>query len=369
MTTAGNIFFRRIGFEELAERSLQLPIVHLAIHRTFMGIATTLICTGIMMVVAFQSKGWFRVIFVVSTVVVFGCYFVFVAANNRFKLVILELCMAATFLYIFPNLRSKSKLRTVLWFFLIGAFVVYSLKVAENIREEIYINGCVDVRVLNPFETAATLQTKEPSGLCYEAFASVRVSAIEDGMSQAWQDRLNGLGLMADITLPALSQGWGWGHFWKDSILLYYYYFVDYQKYVAVKYELKTNSKVRIAAQYLGTQIKDSSSFVLTDAYANFSIVGFLLAAAIVGGLLGASQGLLKGADNLGLLVIAIFLAERVLYAEKELITLVLDCFKFSPLVLASAALLWGIPVRGSKWHAEQRIAAEEGSPSVHGQP
>ncbi|HEX2652492.1 MAG TPA: hypothetical protein VHN11_02430, partial [Xanthobacteraceae bacterium] len=60
---------------------------------------------------------------------------------------------------------------------------------------------------------------------------------------------------------------------------------------------------------------------------------------------------------NVGLVVLALFVLERVLYAEKEFITLVLDLIKFSPVVLISAALLWGVGIDRHKT-ADHRDAA-----------
>ena len=162
---------------------------------------------------------------------------------------------------------------------------------------------------------------------------------------------------MADITGPAATKGWGMGRFWSNSVLLYYYYFFDREKYLSIKTGLATNPKVYEVNYYLGEKIKDRESSVLSDIYGNFSFPGILFAGVFVGCLIGFSQKVLLRSRNVGLVVLALFVLERVLYAEKEFITLVLDLIKFSPVVLISAALLWGVGIDRHKT-ADHRDAA-----------
>ena len=150
---------------------------------------------------------------------------------------------------------------------------------------------------------------------------------------------------MAKITGPAERMGWGWGRFWFDPAMLYVYYFTDRPAYEAMKAELRTNPKVYIAKYYLGEDIADTPSIILTDIYANFGVLGFPLAAVIVGLVLGWAGKALVSANRVGQLVLALFLLEKTLYMEKEFFGFVVDLLKFSPAVLLSAALLWSVPL------------------------
>jgi len=389
VSISNDLFFRRIGFEGLVRNSLAMPLADRAIHRTFMEVAVTVVCAGLAVLLSsirFGSSRW-----IVCAALWLGTllpYFAFVLINNRFQLGILELCLVLTVLYIRPGLLGGFLPFSALIACLI-IFTWFSIRVAENIRQEIYLTGCIDVRALNPFETAYHLYDAHVAqGVCRGvSFKKAQIKdlvkegeskekskgttgksvvdhyhealrlAIDSEVKRPLVERLNGLALMADITGPAATKGWGMGRFWSNSVLLYYYYFFDREKYLSIKTGLATNPKVYEVNYYLGEKIKDRESSVLSDIYGNFSFPGILFAGVFVGCLIGFSQKVLLRSRNVGLVVLALFVLERVLYAEKEFITLVLDLIKFSPVVLISAALLWGVGIDRHKT-ADHRDAA-----------
>jgi len=85
VTVKGGLFFRRIGFSALVERSIALPIYELIIHRSFMEVATTIFCTIITIAAATPLLRSVRLVLVGIFILVVGSYFSFVLLNNRFQ--------------------------------------------------------------------------------------------------------------------------------------------------------------------------------------------------------------------------------------------------------------------------------------------
>jgi hypothetical protein len=387
VTSEGGLFFRRIGFSALVERSIAMPIYDLVIHRSFMEVATTLFCTIIALATAAPLLRSVRLTLAGTLLLAFGSYFSFVLLNNRFQSAILLLELLIALLY-FVGADSKDK-RSVL----VGAVVLisvvslYSFRVTNNIRDQIYIFGCIDATVANPFQSYLDIFVraqnldgrcdgvrvsvgenmlemsehlagsgrldKQKTGAAYsaekQAYDSISAETkemLKGAIERPWIQRLNALKLLAEITKPAFDQGFGWGRFWTKSTALYVYYFTDKEQYFQIKRDLKTNPKVLIAEAYLREKIDDTPSTILTDLYANFSFLGFLVGGVFMGVALAFIDACLRRSLTIGPVVLAFFLLEKSLYAEKEFLTLLIDLVKFAPVPLAAAFLLWKVPIR-----------------------
>jgi len=97
--------------------------------------------------------------------------------------------------------------------------------------------------------------------------------------------------------------------------------------------------------EMLKEEIDDTPSTILTDLYGNFSLLGYILGGIFMGMLLAFIDASLRSL-SVGPIVLAFFLLEKSLYAEKEFLIFFMDIIKFSPVPLLAALLLTNIPVR-----------------------
>jgi hypothetical protein len=171
-------------------------------------------------------------------------------------------------------------------------------------------------------------------------------AVLDKELDRPWVQRLDALKLSAEITKPAFEQGFGWGKFWFKPIALNVYYFTDRNKYYAIKRDLQTNAKVLVSDTYLHKKIDDTPSMILSDLYANFSFLGFVLGGIFMGVILAFIDASLMRSMTVGPVIIGLFLLEKSLYSEKEFITLLIDLVKFAPVPLMAAVLLWDVPLR-----------------------
>jgi hypothetical protein len=374
VTSQAGLFFRRIGFSALVERSLDMPIYDLAIHRSFMETTTTLLCVAIALIAAARLRGAVRVMLVVVAALTFAAYFSFTLLNNRFQSIILLLEITIALVYM-VGYATKERQRVLIGaLVLISLVAAYSFRATSNIRDQIYIFGCIDTNVLNPFQGYIQLfeRAKRLNGSCdgihvhlaqYVLGDFVKPDAVKNesktsGLSAStkavldkeldrpWTQRLDAFKLSAEITKPAFEQGYGWGRFWFKPIALYVYYFTNRDEYYAIKRNLQTNPKVMISDTYLHKQIDDTPSMILSDLYANFSLLGFLIGGLFMGAVLAFVDASLMRSLTMGPIVIGFFLLEKSLYGEKEFITLLIDLVKFVPVPLIAAGLLWNVPLR-----------------------
>jgi len=370
VTLKNGLFFRRVGFEGLVERSLAMPGYQLVIHRSFMENATTLLCVTILLLITGRLRPYVRIYAIVAWILTFALYSSFVVANNRFQSAILFFGLSIALSYAW-NAANWRKSYLVVAIAAVVAFSAYSFRVTQNMRDEISIAGCVNPTVLDPtlsamdiYKRAAADPNLCKNGVLTDIMAQIQAGAkngtapaagmnpdetakrVLDSEERPWDQRLNSLGLISAIIRPAFSTGFGYGTFWIKPLSLYYYYVMDRDKYLEIKKQLRTNPKVYIANHYLDKQIADTPSSILTDAFANFSFVGFILAGVLMGTALGWTDAILRSATSAGATVLAFFLMEKLLYTEKEMLTLVVDLMKFSPVPIVSAALLWRVQLR-----------------------
>jgi len=375
-TIENDLFFRRIGFERLVERSLAMPFYALAIHRSFSENATSLLCVLTAILFTVRARPVLRLYTMAVLLPVAALYFTFVLFNNRFQSAILVLCLCITAGY-----SVRLSIRTVRYALIamlaVAILVAYGFTVTKQIRNQKDILGCISLSVLNPFEPPMEVYLRgrdnpdicggpDPSTIIEmikkrvrnptdpevnpslshdEAELALAKKILTQGIVRPWDSRLNSLALLVDITRPAIRTGFGYGSFWIGPLSLYYYVFTDRGKYREIKQSLRTNPKVYIASRYLGTTIADTPSSILTDAYANFFLAGFILAGVLIGTALGWIDAVLGRTTRLGAFMLGAYLLERSLYIEKEMLTFVVDTIKFGIIPLISAVLLWRVRI------------------------
>jgi hypothetical protein len=168
VTSQADLFFRRIGFSALVERSLDMPIYNLAIHRSFMETATTLLCVAISLVAATKLCGIVRIALVAVAALTYAAYFSFTLLNNRFQSIILLLEITIALVYMVGYATKKGRRILVSALILISVVAAYSFRATINIRDQIYIFGCIDANVLNPFQGYIELfeRAKRLNGKC-----------------------------------------------------------------------------------------------------------------------------------------------------------------------------------------------------------
>jgi hypothetical protein len=146
--------------------------------------------------------------------------------------------------------------------------------------------------------------------------------------------RLDGIELMAKITRPALEDGFLLGEAWLQPLKVYYFLIFDPKKAIEIKLELKTNPKVFIASRYLGDEIADAPSSMLTDIYGNYFVFAFPIVAVFLATVLGFITKQIFRPKSYRHLYLAIYLLPFIFKFEKEFLTFILNICKFSPVLI-----------------------------------
>jgi len=95
-----------------------------------------------------------------------------------------------------------------------------------------------------------------------------------------------------------------------------------------------TNAKTFMLLRYAGLALPDYYACMLTDAYGNFGRAGFVLVAAVLGGLAAFVGWGLGTAASPALALLACFWAVRALPFEQEFVSLLTSWVKLLPVLV-----------------------------------
>lgn len=316
VATSQGIFFMRIGYGEAVSALLNLSLPEFVAYRLFALAGAFLICVLIASLLIERRTGSVRrhrKLVTALTVGVCGVFLLYEAFNSRLFIVMALLFIAAVFMLI-GGWRPRS-----LTGVLVGSVLVlaawYGYHIALNARN-VLGTGSFRSAIFNPF-----------------------LSWDVPDEANDWRFRLNGIDLMARITPAARREGFAMGAAWKGFAVILIGQVtlgsvVSSSEVADYKADFAGSPKKYLMDRYLGLDLVDYSSCLLTDLYGNFGLVGFPVGAVVVSVLCAfVRRGMNVCASPL-LLIVALYITFHLLSFEQEFAVLVSSCVNTLPAFL-----------------------------------
>jgi hypothetical protein len=304
------LLYRRIG-EEVSSIQLSMNIVEFALYRAFIELGPFIIAVQFLLLRTqtdmsprLRRWGWFGL--TLTTLLFMG----YAIVNTR-----LTALMILAILYALVNVTSDSHrrlgLNAVLGTAVLAVAGLYALRVVVNVR--LSVARGEGVFALQNFLPVAT-----------------REGQLDDTLR--W--RLNGVDLIAIIADNVEAQGPALGTAWAVPFVLSLDPIIRTPFTVEAKRANLTSAKTWLLLRYGGVSKTDYYSCMLSDAYGNFSVYGFLLAALALGPIIAVSTAALRWSAAPAGLVFAAFAITRALPFEQEFESILFGWYKLVPFVL-----------------------------------
>jgi len=318
-----DLLFRKIG-DALAPAQLAVPMGQFVLYRSFIEGAPLVF--GVMLVDYFAAKQFqsrqLQLILLAGLFVVGLIYCWFLLLNSRLGTVRFALIVFGLALY----WRSAARTVTRIPFAQLAALVLvlwYCLTVIEAVRHK-YVPGEPELRwaYFNPLYSYGESQETRTS------------------------TRLNGIDFMAQMTPAARADGFARGKAWAVPVFLTFGQFFASDVAEQYKLSLMTNAKSYLMVRYTPIVSSDPFSCMLTDAYGNFGLLGFVMVAITLAVLYAVGSAALATPRSAGGLVLGLFALTHGFFFEQEFILLLTGWVKVLP-VLAAILLVNPLRVRG----------------------
>jgi hypothetical protein len=317
------LLYRRIS-EELSVIQLSMSIFEFAVYRAFIELGPFLIAAQLILLraptdMSVRLRACARAGLALTTVLFLG----YAVVNSRLYAII-----ALAIPYGIVNATSRPDRRLSLGLvastLMIAMGGLYFIRVVENVRLSIASGDGV-----------FTLENFLP------------IAAREGQQDDTLRWRLNGVDLIAIIADNVEAQGPALGTAWAVPFVLSLDPIVRTPFSVEAKRANLTSAKTWLLLRYGGLAKTDYYSCMLSDAYGNFSIYGFVLAALFLGYALGAATAAIRWSAAPAALLLAVFAMTRLLPFEQEFESLLFGWYKLIPFVLA---VLLVYPLRRGSW-------------------
>jgi hypothetical protein len=303
------LLYRRLGHEGLAAAQLDLTLVEFAFYRTFIEAAPFLTILYLLggRVARFPSQA-VRALWRVGLASVSLCYGLHVLVNSRLYGLLFLGAVYGIRLVSDAKPRAFRPERLALAFVALFAGF-YVLQVTQNVRGRIANGG-----------SAFDVQNLVPAG------------APDDGdLGSEW--RLNGIDLMALIADRVDAEGPALGKAWAVPLVVSLDPIVRTPFTEQLKRAALTSAKSYLLLSYAGIALPDYYNCMLTDAYGNFGVPGFLLVAGVLGVLVAYCTDAMTRCRRPATVILACFVLSRLLPFEQEFAMLLFGWFKLVPFV------------------------------------
>lgn len=326
------LLYRRVA-DELPTIQLSMSLVELAIYRSFIELGPFLIAAQLVLLRTHppMSRGvaWTSRAGLAITTLLFLAY----AMVNSRLYSIMVIAMLLGVVSVTSSGERRLRPTTILAIMIAGLGCLYVIRVVNGVRAS-FASG----------RSLASLDNFLP-------FSSARSSTPDD--EYRW--RLNGVDLIAMIADNVEAQGPAMGSAWAVPFILSLDPIVKTPFTTEAKRASLTTAKTWLLLRYAGVSKADYYSCMLSDAYGNFAVFGFLFAAAIVGVVLATATAALRWSSAPAALLFAIFALERILPFEQGLETILFGWLKLVPFVIAFLLIF---PLRRSH-HQTQALSFE----------
>lgn len=290
---------RRVGTEEIAAIFSDLSSIELAVLR--MHDTTGLVMPAIFMVVALRATASVHrriaaLLFVVATT----SFLVHTFSNSRLQFVIGCLVLGLAYLQVIPR---PIDLRRAFGMSMLALAAAYAVILIANVRGVVAADQSLTLGLLMPFGDASS-----------EIAASTSEVLVTE-----WLSRLDCVDLVAQMYPSIEANGLELGIAWRNPLFMIYGSFTDSVEYEMIKASAMTTAKAYLIEEHTALGVRDYYSCALTDAFANFGVLG-LLAAAVYFALavyfvqrsLSASRPVIFLVALVGVTHVALFEAEMI---------------------------------------------------------
>jgi hypothetical protein len=308
------LLYRRIGGDVLSDVQLSMSLPEFAVYRTFIEIGPFLIAAQMVALrvtsdMSAAMRRYARAGLVLTTVLFLG----YAAVNSR-----LGAAMTLVTLYAVANVVSSGRggfsLRTVGATVMLVIGAAYVITIVKNVRLS-YSSGA----------GIFTLENFLP--------ISTRAGSLDDTLR--W--RLNGIDLIAIIADNVEKQGPAMGTAWAVPLVVSLDPIIRTSFTLEAKRANLTTTKTWLLLRYSGVGAADYYSCMLTDAYGNFSVLGFGVAALVVSLMLAWSTAAVRASPAPWAIVVGTFFLIRLMVFEQEFGTVLFGWFKLAPIVVIAA--------------------------------
>ena len=308
------LLYRRLG-EELSSIQLSMNIVEFALYRAFSELGPFLIAVQLVLLraqteMSSRLRAWGWVGLGLTTLLYMG----YAMINTRLT-ALLTLAIIYAVVNVTSDARRRLSLGAVAGTAMLAVAGLYALRVVANVRLS-FSNG-IGIFALENF---------------------LPVAAHEGQLDDTLRWRLNGVDLIATIADNVEAQGPALGTAWVVPFVLSLDPIVRTPFTVEAKRANLTAAKTWLLLRYGGVAKADYYSCMLSDAYGNFSVYGFLLAALVVGPILAVSTAALRWSAAPAGVVFAAFAITRVLPFEQEFESILFGWYKLIPFVVVALA-------------------------------
>jgi hypothetical protein len=303
-----NIFFSRAASYD-TELKTNLSFFDFLIYNSFVRYGSMII-SFLYLIQKFSVNK--NTILRLSTALFTLVYILFCIVNSR-QMIFVFLFQFIGFFFFFNNNIKALKKRIPL-IIIISAFVSYGIKTTLNARYLLTeTDGKVSFQILNPF------------------------LKVDENVSESLNTRLDAIFLMAEMTPEAEKKGYAWGKAWAIPLFLIVGPVLYPQEAAFLKATYMTDAESYLLVTYTNLQnsTMDFNSIFLTDAYCNFSALGFLLAAIVFAVLISfIQQNVTIVSGNRIVFILALYFYSKIFVIENELISIPLNFFKAIPVLL-----------------------------------
>jgi hypothetical protein len=301
------LIYRRLS-EDLAGVQIAMSLPEFAVYRVFIELGQFLLA-AMVLVYRLHPTATVRdkAVLQGAIVITFFSYLGYTLINSRLNVLTLFAMLFAVW-----NLtqvrRVAFRVGGVLAVVVGMGVAVYSVRVVENVRYSFQTGG-------NLFDPRNLLPMANHVGINQDELR--------------W--RLNGVDLMALIADNVETQGPAMGTSWAGPLLVSLDPVVRTPFTLDMKLAGLTTAKSFLLLRYGGIAKTDHYNCMLSDAYGNFSIWGFLLVAIVLGMLLSWATATVATSTAPMFIAAAMFVLIKVLPFEQEFGNLMFGWFKLAP--------------------------------------
>ena len=258
-----DLITRRIGTEVIAEAFAALSFPQLLIirlHDTVVIAMPALLLLVCLRAVRSSQRiaGWCLFALAIAS---FAAH---TLLNSRLQFVLGLLLLAAV---LFQIVKVELKATAIIRGLLACIAVLYALTVISNLRNVVATDGELTFAALDPISLSDDPALQTASAL----------------FAREWIHRLDCADLVQRMNDSLETEGFEWGRAWYYPVFMLYGAFSDPEKYEYLKRDAMTTAKAYLIERHTDLDLRDYYSCALSDAYANFWVFGYLIAAIYFG--------------------------------------------------------------------------------------
>ncbi len=310
-----DLIFTRIGSEAKALKYLELSssplwiIFRLIEKSIFFGV-------GILLLTYFANNKssinrFVTTITFIITLLTFGIYYLI---NSRLLFALFLVFIFGIIVYQSKWQFFKKKWALIVLLIFLPIILSYSMRVTSNIRYNFFFDGGVRLKNFIPWYSAE--------------------NQIDDNPFNSFIKRMDGIDLMAQVSLNMSYYNIPLGKAWSNPIFMIFGLFINKEKTDKLKLTTDTSAKNYLMENFTDIKLPDYYSCMLTDAYGNFWIIGLVFVAIVLAKLSAyIDKNLLKPRSTISL-ILSIYLISIILPFEQEFISIFITIIQTLPILL-----------------------------------